>query len=81
MGNNTVLVMRNHGITVTGPTVAEAFEDLYFFEKAARTQILALSSGEPLAVLSDTVAEATAEGWKAYRGMAQRHFEYLQSTL
>ena len=81
MGNNTVLVMLNHGITVTGPTVAEAFEDLYFFEKAARTQILALSSGKPLAVLSDDVAEATAEGWKAYRGMAQRHFEYLKSTL
>ena len=81
MGRNTVLVMRNHGITVTGPTVAEAFEDLYFFEKAAQTQILALSSGKPLAVLSDDVAEATAQGWKAYRGMAQRHFEYLKSTI
>lgn len=81
MGKNTVLVMRNHGITVTGPTVADAFEDLYFFEKAAQTQILALSSGRPLAVLSDDVAKATAEGWKSYRGMARRHFEYLKSTL
>ncbi|MCV0395659.1 MAG: class II aldolase/adducin family protein [Rhizobiaceae bacterium] len=78
---NTVLVMGNHGVTVTGETVADAFEDLYFFEKAAQTQILALSSGRPLAVLSDEVARNTAEGWLSYRGMAERHFDYLKSTL
>lgn len=78
---NTVLVMGNHGVTVTGDTVAQAFEDLYFFEKAAQTQILAMSTGQPLAVLSDEVAQNTAKGWKAYRGMADRHFDYLKSTL
>lgn len=81
MGENAVLVMGNHGVTVTGDTVADAFEDLYFFEKAAQTLILARSSGEELAVLSDAVARNTAEGWRAYRGMAQRHFDYLKSTL
>lgn len=81
LGSNSVLVMRNHGVTVTGPTVADAFEDLYFFEKAAQTLILAYSSGKPLAVLSDDIAEATAKGWNAYSGMAKRHFEYLKSTL
>lgn len=81
MRGNTVLVMGNHGVTVTGETVADAFEDLYFFEKAAQTQILALSSGRPLAVLSDAVARNTAEGWIPYRGMARRHFDYLKSTL
>ncbi len=81
MQGNTVLVMGNHGVTVTGPTVAEAFEDLYFFEKAAQTQILALSSGQPLSVLSDEVARNTAEGWEAYRGMAYNHFDFLKSTL
>lgn len=81
MKGNTVLVMGNHGVTVTGETVADAFEDLYFFEKAAQTQILAMSTGQPLSVLSDEVARNTAEGWKAYRGMAARHFEYLKSTL
>ncbi len=81
MQGNTVLVMGNHGVTVTGTTVAEAFEDLYFFEKAAQTQILALSSGQPLSVLSDEVARNTAEGWEAYRGMAYNHFDFLKSTL
>ncbi|MFC2967769.1 class II aldolase/adducin family protein [Acidimangrovimonas pyrenivorans] len=81
MGENSVLVMGNHGVTVTGDTVADAFEDLYFFEKAAQTLILARSSGEELALLSDAVARNTAAGWRAYRGMAQRHFDYLKSTL
>ncbi|NVK47223.1 MAG: class II aldolase/adducin family protein [Rhodobacteraceae bacterium] len=81
LGDKSVLVMGNHGVTIVGDTVADAFEDLYFFEKAAQTLILARSTGQPLAVLSDTVAQNTADGWVAYRGMAQRHFEYLRSQL
>lgn len=61
--------------------MADAFEDLYFFEKAAQTMILALSTGKPLAVLSDNVAKATADGWGPYRGMAMRHFAYLKAEL
>ncbi|MGZ9811398.1 class II aldolase/adducin family protein [Pseudoroseicyclus sp. H15] len=81
MRGNSVLVMGNHGVSVAGESVAAAFEDLYFFEKAAQTQILALSTGQPLAVLSDEVAQATADGWVAYRGMADEHFAYLKGTL
>ncbi|MGO7540027.1 class II aldolase/adducin family protein [Rhizobium ruizarguesonis] len=81
MEGKSVLVMGNHGVSIAGPTVADAFEDLYFFEKAAQTVILALSTGTPLAVLPDDVAEATAKGWIPYRGMAERHFDYLKSEL
>ncbi|NDV00211.1 class II aldolase/adducin family protein [Pseudoroseicyclus tamaricis] len=81
MRGNSALVMGNHGVSVAGASVAEAFEDLYFFEKAAQTQILAMSTGQPLAVLSDEVAEATAAGWEAYRGMGARHFDYLKESL
>lgn len=81
LGNHKTMLMGNHGVTCTGTTVAEAFEDLYFFEKAAQTLLLAYASGKPLAVLSDEVAEKTARGWDDYRGMAQAHFAYLKSTL
>ena len=81
LGDKSVLVMANHGVTVTGETVAAAFEDLYFFEKAAQTLILARSTGAPLAVLSDAVAQNTADGWRAYAGMAERHFDFLKSQL
>ena len=73
--------MGNHGVSIAGETVADAFEDLYFFEKAAQTLILARSTGAPLAVLSDEVARNTAEGWLPYRGMAGQHFAYLKTLL
>lgn len=81
LGNHKTLLMGNHGVTCTGETVAEAFEDLYFFERAAQTLMLAYASGQPLNVLSDDIARKTAEGWHDYRGMAFEHFAYLKSTL
>ncbi|MBX9884825.1 MAG: class II aldolase/adducin family protein [Novosphingobium sp.] len=81
LGTHKTLLMGSHGITCTGPTVAEAFEDLYFFEKAAQTLLLAYASGQPLNVLSDEVAEKTARGWDDYRGMSYAHFDWLKSQL
>jgi ribulose-5-phosphate 4-epimerase/fuculose-1-phosphate aldolase len=81
LGNHSCLLMGNHGISVTGSTVAEAFEKLYFFEKAAQTLLLAYASGQPLNVLSHDVAKKTADGWHNYRGMAAAHFDYLKSQL
>ncbi len=81
LGDNTTLLMGNHGVTTTGATVAEAFEGLYFFERAAKTLILAYSTGRPLNVLSDEIAAKTAESWRDYNGMAFEHFDYLKSRL
>ncbi|SIT03105.1 Ribulose-5-phosphate 4-epimerase/Fuculose-1-phosphate aldolase [Roseivivax lentus] len=81
LGSCSTLLMANHGLTCTGATVAQAFEQLYFFEKAARTVLLARASGQDLAVMSDAVARNTAEGWKAYAGMADAHFAHLKSVL
>ncbi|MBY0393272.1 MAG: class II aldolase/adducin family protein [Novosphingobium sp.] len=81
LGGKKTLLMGNHGITCTGTTVAEAFEDLYFFEKAAQTLLLAYASGQPLNVLSDEIAEKTARGWDDYRGMSYAHFDWLKSQL
>jgi ribulose-5-phosphate 4-epimerase/fuculose-1-phosphate aldolase len=81
LGNHKTLLMGSHGLTCTGNTVAEAFEDLYFFEKAAQTLLLAYASGQPLNVLSDEVAEKTARGWDDYRGMSFAHFAHLKAQL
>jgi len=71
--------MGNHGVTVTAGTVAEAFEYLYFFERASKTLMLDYASGQPLNIMSDRIAEKTAEGWREYHGMAFAHFEALSS--
>jgi ribulose-5-phosphate 4-epimerase/fuculose-1-phosphate aldolase len=73
--------MGNHGVSVTAPTVAEAFEDLYFLERAARIYLLALSSGEPLNVMPDDLAQKTADGWQPYNNQAFEHFDYLKRQL
>ena len=80
-GNHPILLMCNHGVTVTAGTVAEAFEHLYFFERASKTLMLAYASGQPLNVMSDRIAEKTAEGWRDYNAMAFAHFDALKTML
>jgi ribulose-5-phosphate 4-epimerase/fuculose-1-phosphate aldolase len=55
IGKKHVLFMKNHGVLVTGDTVAQAYRRLYKLERVCRAQILAMSSGQPLEVLSDEV--------------------------
>ena len=57
--------MGNHGLTCAAATVAEAFDHLYHFERAARILMLAYASGQPLNVMGDNLAKKTAEGWRA----------------
>jgi len=54
-GRKHVLFMKNHGVLVTGDTVAQAYRRLYKLERVCRAQILAMSSGQPLEVLSDAI--------------------------
>ena len=55
IGAKHVLFMKNHGVLVIGDTVAQAYRRLYKLERVCRAQILAMSSGQPLEVLSDQV--------------------------
>lgn len=75
------MVMGNHGVLVIGRTVAEAFNRLYYFERAAETYIRALQTGQPLRVLPDAVAEKTAREWEAYPGFADAHLRELRAIL
>lgn len=81
LGSKRVIIMGNHGVTVTGRTVAEAFEDLYFVERAAKILVLAYSTGQPLNVMSDELAQKTADGWLPYNDQAFAHFDYLKRQL
>ncbi|WP_019171984.1 class II aldolase and adducin N-terminal domain-containing protein [Pseudaminobacter salicylatoxidans] len=76
-----VMVMGNHGVMVIGKTVAEAFNQLYYFERAAETYIKALWTGQPLRTLSDEVAEKTASELDDYPGQAEQHLAELKAIL
>lgn len=56
MGKKPVVFMKNHGVLVVGDTVAQAYRRLYRIERVCRTQLLAMGSGKPLAVVSDEIA-------------------------
>ncbi|MGR3805978.1 class II aldolase and adducin N-terminal domain-containing protein [Marinibacterium profundimaris] len=77
----TVLIMGNHGIMVIGQTVAETFNRMYYFERAAETYIRALQTGQPLRVLSDEVAEKTAAEIESYPEQADRHLSEIKLLL
>jgi ribulose-5-phosphate 4-epimerase/fuculose-1-phosphate aldolase len=57
IGDKQILFLKNHGVVVTGDNVAQAYRRLYKLERVCRTQVLALSTGQPIDVLSDDVVK------------------------
>jgi ribulose-5-phosphate 4-epimerase/fuculose-1-phosphate aldolase len=86
LGDKSVLLLRNHGIVVTGRNVAEAFNTLYFFERAAMAQIIAQSSGQPLRIVGQDVLDHTLAQYKASEKVdgldrIELHFAALKRML
>jgi ribulose-5-phosphate 4-epimerase/fuculose-1-phosphate aldolase len=78
----SVLFMGNHGVIVVAPTVAQAFDALYYLEKAAELQVLALSTGRALAVIPEPVAALACAQWNAYpTRFSELHFDQLKLIL
>ena len=57
MDGTDILLMGNHGVMVGGPHVAKTYDDLYYLERAAATQILAMSTGRPLVPIPSAVQQ------------------------
>ena len=75
------LVMGNHGVMVVGETVSEAWNTLYYFERACETYILALQTGQKLRQIAPDVAEATAEAMNTYADVIDKHLAELRLVL
>jgi ribulose-5-phosphate 4-epimerase/fuculose-1-phosphate aldolase len=76
------LFMKNHGVLVTGSTIAQAYRRLYKLERICRAQILALSTGKPLKVLSDDVArQVQAEVPQDRHTRAERERLYFEAMM
>src|SRR3954453_4598391 len=82
LGDKRVMFLANHGVIVVGPSVAEAFDLMYYLERACRLQVLARSSGLPFRkvqpeVVRDTYRMILADTPK----YANAHFEALKRIL
>lgn len=77
-----VLFMGNHGVIVVGASVAQAFDTLYYLEKAAALQVVALSTGRPLALIPEAMAAVAGAQWRSYpTDYCAMHFDELKRIL
>ena len=82
MLNADILFMRNHGVLVGGASIAEAWDDLYYLERAAEVQVKALSTGLALMPVQTDVAQATARQMREGDPESARlHLECIKRML
>ncbi len=60
LGQHNAMILRNHGILVCGPTAAQAYDYLYYLERACTAQIAAMSGGAELVIPPKEVCEKAA---------------------
>jgi ribulose-5-phosphate 4-epimerase/fuculose-1-phosphate aldolase len=82
-GGKKVAFLANHGIVVVGETVADAYDNLYYLERACQAQVIAMSTGRPMRRISQDVAQMTHDQMSqpSERAQAVRHFEALKRLL
>jgi len=81
LGDKRILFLGNHGVIVTGKTVAEAFDRLYYLERACQVQVLAMSTGAPLKEISSNLAAITRKAFDTESDYANQHFLALKNLL
>ena len=67
----SVVLMDNHGVLVVGDSVADAWHQLYFLERACQVQVLAQSTGSALLQVPEAVAQHTAAQFRGVGGQAE----------
>lgn len=65
MGARSIMIMASHGVTVIGPSVAEAFDELHQAERTAMYQVTAMSTGRPLRRLPERLRRGYTGAWGA----------------
>lgn len=82
MGDNDIAFMKNHGVMVTGPSIAEAWDDLYYLERACEVQMMAMSTGRSLKPVAPEIAAKTAHQMRVGdRESAYLHLESIKRIL
>ena len=81
MGSADVVFLANHGVVVCGPQLAHAYDDLYYLERACQAQVLAQSTGRPLAPVNAELAARVAAQTQGERLQSELFFEALRRTV
>ena len=82
LGDKQIVFMKNHGVLVTGDTVAQAYRRIYKLERVCRAQVLAMSTGRPLEVLSEEiVAQVQTPGADDRHSRAERDRLFFEAMM
>ena len=82
MGTRPIVFMKNHGVLVTGETVAQAYRRMYRLERVCRNQVLAMSTGRPLSVLPpEIVARVQAPNAADRHSRAERERLFFEAMM
>ncbi|GAA3074302.1 aldolase [Rhizobium viscosum] len=82
LGDKDILFMRNHGVMVCAPNIAEAWDDLYYLERAAEVQLKAMSTGRSLIPVPSDIAEQAARQMREGDPESARlHLESVRRVL
>lgn len=77
-----VVFLAHHGVVIGGPSVAHAFDDLYYLERACRQQVLAQSTGKPLKMIPNETVEHTAKQfYSEFDQFSDIHFNALKRVV
>jgi ribulose-5-phosphate 4-epimerase/fuculose-1-phosphate aldolase len=60
LGDRNVMVLRNHGLLVCGPSIGDAFAEHYMLQRACEVQVAAQATGVPLVQPTDEIARRAA---------------------
>lgn len=60
LGDRNVMILRNHGLLVCGPSIGDAFAEHYMLQRACEVQVAAQSTGAPLLQPAAAIAERAA---------------------
>lgn len=82
LGSKDILFMKNHGVMVCAPNIAEAWDDLYYLERAAEVQLKAMSTGRKLVPVREEIAKQAAKQMREGDPESARlHIESIKRVL
>jgi ribulose-5-phosphate 4-epimerase/fuculose-1-phosphate aldolase len=81
MQGRDIVFLGNHGVLVCGARIDHAYDDLYYLERACMAQVLARSTGRPLAPVAPALAQRVADQTRSERQQSVLFFEALRRSL
>ena len=81
MQGRDIVFLANHGVVVCGARIDHAYDDLYYLERACMAQVLAQSTGRPMAPVDARLAQRVCEQTLGERLQSELFFEALRRTV